>query len=98
MAAAALRPLCNIGNKKSPGAILLQGFSLFCAEKRCEHRPGPRKAGWRVCAVQAFLPQARILAEGKFTCPEHFNHRRVEAASGRRNPQKRTSSGCPFLW
>ena len=66
--------------------------------KKIHHGMGPRTAGRRVCAVQAFLPQAKILAEAEFTSAEHFNHRRVEAASGRRNPQKRTSIGCPFLW
>ena len=66
--------------------------------KKIHHGMGPRTAGRRVCAVQAFLPQAKILAEAEFTSAEHFKHRRVKAASGRRNPQKRTSRGCPFLW
>ena len=28
--------------------------------------------GAALCAVQAFLPQAKTLAQGEFTSPEHF--------------------------
>lgn len=40
---------------------------------RCRNdlRAQASRAGWR---VQAFLPEAKTLAEGQFTCPEHFDH------------------------
>lgn len=60
---------------------------------------GPRTAGRRICAVQAFSPEAKTLAEGQFTCPEHFNYRRVEPPSGRRNPKRKTRHmSCLSFW
>ena len=70
MAAAALRLLCNIGNKKALERSCSRAFR-GSALKKCEHRPGPRKAGRRVCAVRSVLPQAKILAEGQFTVREN---------------------------
>ena len=53
----------------------------------------------------AFAPYERFAAgktsaQGEFISPEHFNHRRVEPPSGRRNPKRRTSafSRCPSFW
>ena len=34
-------------------------------------KTGPRKLGRRVCAVRVFWPQAKTLAQGGFTSPEH---------------------------
>ena len=47
------------------------------------HR-GDKPAFWpaALCAVQAFSPAAKTLAEGQFTCPEHLQYRRVERPGG----------------
>ena len=45
--------------------------------------------GWRLCAVQAFSPQAKILAQAESISAEHLNHRRVEPPFGRRNPKEK---------
>lgn len=54
------------------------------------HR-GDKPAFWpaALCAVQAFSPAAKTLAEGQFTCPEHRN---TEGWSDQRerNPKRKT--------
>ena len=60
-------------------------FSISCLEDRPTALLGRR----RVCAVQAFPPKAKILAQGWRCHPEHFNHRRVEPPFGRRNPKEK---------
>ena len=54
------------------------------------HR-GDKPAFWpaALCAVQAFSPAAKTLAEGQFTCPEHLQYRRVERQR-ERNPKRKT--------
>ena len=37
---------------------------------------GPRRAGRRGSAVQAFSPEAKTLAQGQFICPEHVKSER----------------------
>ena len=79
--------------QKPPGILRFQGDGCLVLTKETE-------AVWQ---GGAFAPYKRFaagktLAEAEFTSAEHFKHRRVKAASGRRNPQKRTSRGCPFLW
>src|SRR5699024_2960616 len=37
---------------------------------------GPRGAGRRGSAVQAFSPEAKTLAQGQFICPEHVKSER----------------------
>ena len=49
---------------------------------------GPRDRR-RSCAVQVFLPWAKILAEAEFTSAEHFNFSR--------NPKKEGHDGCRVL-
>lgn len=60
----------------------------ICIRKRYSislKRPsGPR----RFCAVQVFWPKAKTLAQGEFTSPEHFNHRRVERPTGAKPKRK----------
>ena len=46
---------------------------------------GPR----RECAVQAFSPQVKTLAEGRLCRPRAFKYRRVEPPFGRRNPKQK---------
>ena len=51
---------------------------------------GPRDRR-RSCAVQVFLPWAKILAEAEFTSAEHFNFPR--------DPKRRTRRlSCPSFW
>ena len=50
---------------------------------------GPHTVGRRFCAVQVFSPRAKTLAQGEFTSPEHFNHRRAEPTFGRRSQKKK---------
>ena len=52
------------------------------------HGPGPRTAGRRFCAVQAFSPRAKTLAQGEFISPEHFNQT-GEGGFSRRNPKQK---------
>ena len=56
--------------------------------------------GWRLCAVQAFSPQAKILAQAEFISAEHLNHRRVEPPFGRRNPKEKDTcfADVLFFW
>ena len=50
-------------------------------------RPSGRR---RRCAVQAFWPLAKTLAQAEFTSAEHCNRRRVKAAK----PKSKTKSSC----
>ena len=43
----------------------------------------------RECAVQAFSPQVKTLAEGRLCRPRAFKYRRVEPPFGRRNPKQK---------
>ena len=59
---------------------------------------GPHKVGRRLCAVQAFWPEAKTLAQAEFISAEHCDHRRVEPPFGRRNPKKKdTPCGVSFF-
>ena len=51
-------------------------------------RPSGRR---RRCAVQAFWPLAKTLAQAEFTSAEHCNRRRVKAA---KPPKPKTKSSC----
>ena len=37
----------------------------------------------------------KTLAEGQFICPEHLDHRRMEAAKGCRNPKEEAPAKKP---
>ena len=52
--------------------------------------------GRRFCAVQVFSPQAKTLAQAESISAEHLKLR-VEAASGRRNPKRRTALRLSFF-
>ena len=63
------------------------------------HR-GDKPAFWpaALCAVQAFSPAAKTLAEGQFTCPEHLQYRRVERPTGAEPKKKDMTYGHVFLF
>ena len=60
----------------------------ICIRKRYSislKRPsGPR----RFCAVQVFFATGKTFAQGEFTSPEYFNHRRVERPTGAKPKRK----------
>ena len=65
--------------------------------RKAPNRPSGRRRG---CAVQAFSPQVKPLAEGRLCHPEHFNHRRAETAFGGRSPKRKDilSDVLSFWW
>ena len=48
--------------------------SIFGIDRTASEEPPNRPSGgWRGCAVPAFSPQAKTLAQGEFISPEHFD-------------------------
>ena len=54
---------------------------------------GPR----RVCAVQAFWPKAKTLAQGEFISPEHWDQNGW-SDQRERNPKRKTRPWRVFFW
>ena len=62
--------------------------ALFCsfAAVKASARPSGRR---RECAVQAFSPKAKTLAEGRLCRPRALKSRRAETAFGGRSPKRK---------
>ncbi len=76
----------------TPTIWIFQNFTQ--ASRTAPHRPSGRR---RECAVQAFSPQAKTLAQGEFISPEHFKSK-GGGRLGRPKPQKKDMThGHVFL-
>ena len=76
----------------TPTIWIFQNFTQ--ASRTAPHRPSGRR---RECAVQAFSPQAKTLAQGEFISPEHFKSK-GGGRLGRPKPQKKDMThGHAFL-
>ena len=73
--------------------------SIFGIDRTASEEPPNRPSGgWRGCAVPAFSPQAKTLAQGWLCHPEHSNTKGWSRPSGGETQNKRASFRMPFCF
>ena len=73
--------------------------SIFGIDRTAAEEPPNRPSGgWRGCAVPAFSPQAKTLAQGWLCHPEHSNTKEWSRPSGGETQNKRASFRMPFCF
>ena len=73
--------------------------SIFGIDRTASEEPPNRPSGgWRGCAVPAFSPQAKTLAQGWLCHPEHSNAKGWSRPSGGETQNKRASFRMPFCF
>lgn len=81
------------GRKSHRKQTACDGFCYVCTLYNTVSQTQSPREGARFCAVQAFCPASKALAQCEFTSLEQFNLQKGEPPSGRRHQNKRT----PFL-